>query len=815
MYTDTHVAIIFCTIRNIEHQYLMCDTSPTGRQKPLRISPQRQKRAGLPPAAVNTVLASTIGVFSVHLRFPTCELRAKHIEGYVPLPSPKGLAAALATCLDDTDLRSWRKQVDQPLQLPALELSTSEGTLWPFVFVEKLAAILGTCPAACADRLRLPPEIDACPLFDSSPCVDHGLPPYATLKPYFAEEASVTSSSRQTDHITGWRNPSPFSGHWIAAVMPAADNPLCLFVQLAAILGTCPAACADRLRLPPEIDACPLFDSSPCVDHGLPPYATLKPYFAEEASVTSSSRQTDHITGWRNPSPFSGHWIAAVMPAADNPLCLFVQLAAILGTCPAACADRLRLPPEIDACPLFDSSPCVDHGLPPYATLKPYFAEEASVTSSSRQTDHITGWRNPSPFSGHWIAAVMPAADNPLCLFVQEGLYFGCLPLVSLSPTEHPDLISLPEVTIALSAVEAVVEVLGTSITSLTATCTQLLQVEEFLSVAAPFGLLQFTQPSVVRDILRDKELSAPADGVSKVPAWRPTAFHGKPELRIQLREIVQCTQCERPDVSPAAEVTGVLQVHAELECRELSVTVVSCETLSPALALGVRLTTYQGAQGAQTWCIHMSPPSTRPVEAVRYSLPPSVAVPPILGLYSMRVSAHLFTLGRIRKSSLMPSCGSVSLARDKCSLLWTIGQKFPASSQEVSLTGTVHFEEQPADINQSTLCTGLTSYAQVEFCMMSRTLSGCSLDPKSVLVTPLVKYKLILVRPYGLCQGTCESGSSPIVFLLGWKLPLLRATRTSETRETLPARLRATKSAAVHAPALHAPGTPPNSQPA
>ncbi|KAH8039534.1 hypothetical protein HPB51_007436 [Rhipicephalus microplus] len=109
------------------------------------------------------------------------------------------------------------------------------------------------------------------------------------------------------------------------------------------------------------------------------------------------------------------------MPAADNPLCLFVQLAAILGTCPAACADRLRLPPEIDACPLFDSSPCVDHGWPPYATLKPYYAEEASVTSSSRQTDHITGWRNPSPFSGHWIAAVMPAADNPLCLFVQVG----------------------------------------------------------------------------------------------------------------------------------------------------------------------------------------------------------------------------------------------------------------------------------------------------------------------------------------------------------------------------------------------------------
>lgn len=70
-------------------------------------------------------------------QFPTCELRAKRLQGYVPLPPHKGLAAALANCLDDTDLRSWREQVDRPLQLPALELSTPEGTLWPFVFVEK------------------------------------------------------------------------------------------------------------------------------------------------------------------------------------------------------------------------------------------------------------------------------------------------------------------------------------------------------------------------------------------------------------------------------------------------------------------------------------------------------------------------------------------------------------------------------------------------------------------------------------------------------------------------------------------------------
>lgn len=405
-----------------------------------------------------------------------------------------------------------------------------------------------------------------------------------------------------------------------------------------------------------------------------------------------------------------------------------------------------------------------------YVPLPPHKGLAASLANCLDDT-YMCSWREHVDQPLQLPALELSTPQGTLWPFVfleKEGLHFGCLPLVSQPPGKRPDLLSLPEVTTALLAVEAVIKVLGTNITSLTASSAQLMQVEEFLSVAAPFGLLQFTEPSVVQGILRDKELSPSVDGAPKVPAWRPTAFHGKPVLRIQLREVVHSTQCERPDVTPMAEVSGSLQVHAELECRELSVTVVSSETLSPSLAFGVRLTTHQGAQGSTTWCIHMSPPPTHPVEAARYFLPVSVAVPPILGLYSMRgdkridfllqlklqagiknafqsldVRIPFFNRGRIKKSSLTPSCGNVSLARDKCSLLWTIGQKFPASSQEVSLTGTVHFEEQPVDINPSTLCTGLTSYAQVEFRMTGRTLSGCSLDPKSILVTPPVKYKL------------------------------------------------------------------------
>lgn len=71
-----------------------------------------------------------------------------------------------------------------------------------------------------------------------------------------------------------------------------------------------------------------------------------------------------------------------------------------------------------------------------------------------------------------------------------------------------------------------------------------------------------------------------------------------------------------------------------------------------------------------------------------------------------------------MKKSSLTPSCGSVSMSKDKFGLLWVIGHKFTQSSQEAHLTGTVLFEDDPSesDRNASPLMIGLTSYIQVSF---------------------------------------------------------------------------------------------------
>lgn len=403
--------------------------------------------------------------------------------------------------------------------------------------------------------------------------------------------------------------------------------------------------------------------------------------------------------------------------------------------------------------------------LPGYVPLPAHKALAAAL-ASCLDDNELRGWRERVDQPLQLPALELSTAEGALWPFVfikEQGLYFGCLPLLSSSSgEERPDLLSLPEVTTALLIVQAAIQALGNNIASLTAT-SGAEPLEEFLSVACPFGLVQFTQPSVVQSILKEPLSEEPAH---KVPAWRPTAYRGKPVLRLQLKETVHSTQCDRPDVggSSVAQVSGHLRVHAELECRELwlSLTLPPDTPLAPMLAAHVELAP---STSSSMWRVHLNPPPTHPVEAVRYVLPPVGA--PIMGLYSMRgdkrvdfllqlklqagvpnafqsleVRVPFFNRGCIKKSSLTPSCGSVSVARDRSSLIWAVGQKFPSSSQEVSLTGTVHFNEQ-ASPNVSKLCVGLTSYVQVNFRMSQQMLSGCSLDPKSIQVSPQTKYKL------------------------------------------------------------------------
>lgn len=106
-----------------------------------------------------------------------------------------------------------------------------------------------------------------------------------------------------------------------------------------------------------------------------------------------------------------------------------------------------------------------------------------------------------------------------------------------------------------------------------------------------------------------------------------------------------------------------------------------------------------------------------------------------------------------VRLDSAGPSAGNILLSPDKRRLVWDVGQKFPSKSLEVSLSATIFFGEKrqhqaTADGQQPTLvedpfCTGINSYAQVYFKIQDFTLSGCAIDPRSLVVYPGGKFKL------------------------------------------------------------------------
>ncbi|XP_002415549.4 AP-5 complex subunit mu-1 [Ixodes scapularis] len=387
----------------------------------------------------------------------------------------------------------------------------------------------------------------------------------------------------------------------------------------------------------------------------------------------------------------------------------------------------------------------------------------------------------------------------PFVFTKEQGMYVCSMPLTDATyePTERPELIDLPEVTSAFSAVMTVVKFLGPSLSNLTPTCTKLMELDNFLSVAAPFGFLQITEPSVVEAMLGDKEV-VPLDETLKVPAWRPVAFKGKPSLSVSIKETVHATQCERPDMDPVVEITGEVRVRCELEGHGAEVTLLlvgagdggpkgwpplPLEALSVhscvQAASNLQLATPGGAAPREAsrvrhpvYRLRFSPP-LHPFSLCYYGTAPA-PMPPIAGVYSMRGDKHVdfliqlklqegirnmfqscevripfFNRGKMKKSSLTPSCGSVSTAKDKFGLVWSIGHKFTQGSLEASLTGTASFEDNPpeGERNASPMLTGLTSYIQLQFRMVDCTLTGCQVDPKSIQISPPCKLKISLER--------------------------------------------------------------------
>ncbi|KAG0414195.1 hypothetical protein HPB47_008623 [Ixodes persulcatus] len=388
----------------------------------------------------------------------------------------------------------------------------------------------------------------------------------------------------------------------------------------------------------------------------------------------------------------------------------------------------------------------------------------------------------------------------PFVFTKEQGMYVCSMPLTDTTyePTERPELIDLPEVTSAFSALMTVVKFLGPSLSNLTPVgLSHHKMVVIFARTGCCGRALVGVAPSVLH-VEKVHPIEISDFSMDQVPAWRPVAFKGKPSLSVSLKETVHATQCERLDMDPVVEITGEVRVRCELEGHGAEVTLLlvgagdggpkgwpplPLEALSVhscvQAATNLQLATPGGAAPKEAsrarhpvYCLRFSPP-LHPFSLCYYGTAPA-PMPPIAGVYSMRGDKHVdfliqlklqegirnmfqscdvripfFNRGKMKKSSLTPSCGSVSTAKDKFGLVWSIGHKFTQGSLEASLTGTVSFEDNPpeGERNASPMLTGLTSYIQLQFRMVDCTLTGCQVDPKSIQISPPCKLKISLER--------------------------------------------------------------------
>lgn len=128
----------------------------------------------------------------------------------------------------------------------------------------------------------------------------------------------------------------------------------------------------------------------------------------------------------------------------------------------------------------------------------------------------------------------------------------------------------------------------------------------------------------------------------------------------------------------------------------------------------------------------------------------------------------------KIEDVSMSPSSMSpvLTLSPDKKKLVWNIGQKFPARTPEVSLQATVSFQSDPTpDPQDDPFCVQQNAYVNIHFKVADFTLSGCTIDARSVSLYPSTKCKVTLAKELSASEyriwnshGDVKTGIAPVV---------------------------------------------------
>ena len=283
-------------------------------------------------------------------------------------------------------------------------------------------------------------------------------------------------------------------------------------------------------------------------------------------------------------------------------------------------------------------------------------------------------------------------------------------------PKDRPRAIQLPCVTSSFAFLEALVYVIKPCAPKFGSDKLAIVQCQ--ISSMIPFGTPLETDAHVINE-LHARGFKESETSVQKRPAWKPYILQNSAQkLKLHVREEIQCIQYGRKGVEDVWTLSGIITCDATLN----GVPRVSLP-LSTANALTDMLVDTCALPPAEidSKLIIFTPPN-HIIELCRYSftLPAKTKLPlsatyQVTDVSEKRVNVRLTlkwgmlanyrnlmkeatirlpwkNYGRIISHALTPSYGSVILAANENSMVWTLGSNFFAQGLDAILSGTIQF---------------------------------------------------------------------------------------------------------------------------
>jgi hypothetical protein len=286
-------------------------------------------------------------------------------------------------------------------------------------------------------------------------------------------------------------------------------------------------------------------------------------------------------------------------------------------------------------------------------------------------------------------------------------------------PKDRPRAIQLPCVTSSFAFLEALVYVIKPCAPKFGSDKLAIVQCQ--ISSMIPFGTPLETDAHVINE-LHARGFKESETSIQKRPAWKPYILQNNAQkLKLHVREEIQCTQYGRKGVEDVWTLSGIITCAATLNgVPRVSLPLSNANTLTDMLVDNCALPPAE----IDSKLIIFTPPNHL-IELCRYNftLPKSTKLPlsatyHVTDVTENHVNVQLTlkwgilatcrslmkeatirlpwkNYGRIISHELTPSYGSVIVAANENSLVWTLDSNFFTQGLDAILSGTIHFSSK------------------------------------------------------------------------------------------------------------------------